>query len=204
MAQEAVKITVDAAEFVAFAGKTSQLPAKVKTELRKTVKTEGERVRDAVRADVMKAPRTKAKRKMDGNIPSHRGLRQKIADGVSSTTKATEGQAKVGVFVVASAKNLPASQKKLLKRYNKENGWRHPDLATAEKMSNIGKRAARVGGKSGKNLGAAAKTRARNKGKWYPQKGRPYFGKVIGENEAKFGKALEDAMETARKKAGLQ
>ena len=204
MAEEAVKVTVDVNEFVAFAGKTSQLPAKVKTELRKTVKTEGERVRDAVRADVLKAPRTKAKRKMDGNIPSHRGLRQKIADGVSSTTKATEGQAKIGVFIVASGKNLPASQKKLLKRYNKENGWRHPDLATAEKLSKIGKRAARVGGKSGKNLGAAAKTRARNKGKWYPQKGRPFFGKVIGENEAKFGKALEDAMETARKKAGLQ
>jgi len=203
MAQEAVKITVDAAEFVAFAGKTSQLPAKVKTELRKTVKTEGERVRDAVRADVMKAPRTTAKHKMGGNIPSHRGLRQKIADGVSSSTKVTPDKA-VGVFIIASGKNLPASQKKLLKRYNKENGWRHPDLATAEKMSNIGKRAARVGGKSGKNLGAAAKTRARNKGKWYPQKGRPYFGKVIGENEAKFGKALEDAMETARKKAGLQ
>ena len=203
MAKEAIKISVDPAEFVAFAGKTSQLPAKVKTELRKTVKTEGERVRNAVRADVMKAPRTKAKRKMDGNIPSHRGLRQKIADGVSSTTKATEGQAKVGVFVVASAKNLPASQKKLLKRYNKENGWRHPDLATARKLAGISKGAGRLG-KSGNKIGAAAKTSARNKGKWYTQKGRPYFGKVIGANEAKFGKALEDAMETARKKAGLQ
>lgn len=204
MAQEAVKITVDVDEFVAFAGKTSQLPAKVKTELRKTVKTEGERVRDAVRSDVMKTPRTKAKRKMDGKIPSHRGLRQKIASGISSTTKATAGEAKIGVFIVSSSKNLPASQKKLLKRYNKENGWRHPDLATAEKLSNIGKGAARIGGKSGKKIGAAAKTTARNKGKWYPQKGRPFFGKVIGANEAKFGKAIEDAMDTARKKAGLQ
>jgi hypothetical protein len=204
MASEPLKISVDPAEFVAFAGKTSQLPAKVKTELRKTVKTSGDKIRDAVKADVLKTPQTTAKHKMNGEVPSHRGLRQKISDGVSTSLKATENGKKQGVFIEASSKHLPVSQKKLLKRYNKDKGWRHPDLATAQKMHNIGKGAARIGGKTGKKIGASAKATARNKGKWYPQKGRPFFGKVIGEHETEFGLAIENAMVTARQKAGLQ
>jgi hypothetical protein len=200
MADQAVKLSADAEDFVAFAGKTAALGPKIRTSLKKSIRDAGKEIVKDVQTEVRKPPIEPGKHKVRINT-ENKGLRSAIANSIR--VQIATGAKKQGVFIIADSKKMPASKRKLMRRYNRENGWRHPDLATAEKLSKISKRAARVGGEAGKNLGAKAADRARSKGTWHAQKGRPYFGKVLKEKNKLLEDKVIEALQEARKQAGL-
>ena len=200
MANEGIKMSADAADFVAFAGKAAALGPEIKKSLKKSIRDTGKELVKEVQTEVRKPPIEPGKHKVRINT-ENKGLRAAIANSIR--VQIATGAKKQGVFVIADSKKMPAKKRKLLRRYNRDNGWRHPDLATAEKLSKISKRAARVGGDTGKNLGAKAANRARDKGTWHAQKGRPYFGKVLKEKNKLLEDKVIEALQEARKQAGL-
>lgn len=195
MAKELLKLSVDAAEFAAFTGKTSQLPKNVKKELRTAVKKVGDETLAEVQKEVQKPPLVRGSRRLRSNVQKGRGLRAGILQGLK-VRMATTDPGKAGVMITAGTSGLGPTQKKLLRKYNSENGWRHPSLGTAKAMNRLRRGLP-------KGVGGDAVSVARNVGKWYPQKGRPYFGKVIAARQEKDMAEIIEAMSKARRSSGL-
>lgn len=199
--RQGADISVESQDFVNFLGATSKMPSKMRTSLRKKVRIAGEQAATAVREEVQKEPISRSGRTFTG-LPKSRGLRAGIARGVSSSLSAKD-PAKAGVTIRASGKALPPEQKKLVKRYNRVRGWRHPDPNSARNI-NI----ATGGAKTLKAMGSPGAARAmrdgtRNAAVWHHQTGRPYFGKVLSARAPQLRSAALDAIEEARKQAGL-
>jgi len=202
MPRPPIEVSADQRDFAAFLGKTSTLDRKLKTSLRKRVREAGQEAAKAVQAEVAKPPLHKGKgTRIEGKAQS-RGLRSKIAQGVT-TSIATTSPDKAGVVVKASAKALPADQKRLLKKYNSEKGWRHPSIGAARRIGRAKGRAGTLRAMGSAGAAKAGVDIARNTGKWYPQKGRPYFGKVLAARQPELAKAVTEAVTDARKAAGL-
>lgn len=202
MPRPPIEVSVDQREFAEFLGRTSTLDSTLKTSLRKRVREAGQEAARAVQAEVAKPPLHKGKgTRMEGK-PSHRGLRAKIAQGVS-TSIATSSPDRAGVTVKASAKALPADQKTLLRKYNSEKGWRHPSLSTARRIGRAKSAAGTLRAMGSPGAAKAATDITRNTGKWYAQRGRPYFGKVLAARQPELAQAVTDAVADARKAAGL-
>ncbi len=195
------EVDADFADFVRFARKASVvLPEEIKKAMIKRVREAGKVAVKAVKDDVVLAPRTVAKTRIDG-VPSHRNLRNNIAKGVGLTIATTEGR-RVGVYVKSTAKHLPPKQKGLLKKYNRDKGWRRPSLGTAYRI-NKSRGSAQTLGAMGSKGAAKALVDAARSGKWYEQKGRPFFGKVLASHADTLEQAMIDAVQDARKSAGL-
>ena len=197
-----VKVSAEAEEFVALLGKTSTLDKKLKASLRKRVREAGKAGAKAVQDEVQKPPLHSGRGERMEGVPQSRGLRRNIAAGVGSSVATTQ-PGTAGVNIRASGKALPPNQKTLLKKYNRERGWRHPGIGTARRVSS-----AKSGAQTLRAMGAAGAASdltsiARNTGRWYEQKGRPYFGKVLAARKDELGKAVTDAVQDARKAAGL-
>lgn len=200
MAQSPIEVTTDAEDFVRFLGMTSTLKPELKTSLRKRVKGAGKAAQEAVQAEVRKPPLHRGKGTRIEGKPQSRGLRSKIAQGVRVSIATTKPDT-AGVTIKASPKALPADQKKLLKAYNSEKGWRHPGLKGARRISKAKSASASLRGAGG--LGKALTDTARNTTKWYQQKGRPYFGKVLEARKPELADAVTQAVQDARKASGL-
>lgn len=198
----AIEVSSDSKDFVAFFGKTSTLDKKLKASLRKRVREAGAQGADAVKDEVRKPPLHKRSSTMLDGVPQSRGLRRRIAEGVGSSVTATKPDT-AGVTIKASAKALPAGQKRLLKKYNAERGWRHPGISGARAIAR-GKSSAQTLRAMGSAGAAKARTDiSRNTTKWYAQKGRPYFGKVLAARKDELARAVTDAVADARKASGL-
>lgn len=195
------EVSADLADFVKFAHKSSVvLPEEIKKAMIKRIREVGKVAVKAVKDDVVLAPLTPAKTHIDG-VPSHRNLRANIAKGVGVSLGTTEGR-RVGVYVRSSAKYLPPKQKGLLKKYNRDKGWRRPSLGTAYRI-NVSRGSAATLGAMGSRGAAKTLVDAARAGKWYAQKGRPYFGKVIASHADTLEQAMIDAVQDARRSAGL-
>jgi len=191
------EVTFNADEFRAFVGKTSVLPTKVKTGLRNAIREIADDSILEMKHELARPPLTPKKRPTPKGHESSKGLRKKIAEGLGRTVAASD--ARQGVFITAKSTHLPKDQKKLLKKYNSEKGWRHPDLGTAKKIARAKKGAAILNS----SLGEKSVKSVRDRGGWAAQKGRPYFGKVLSEQKKTMHIKIEKEMELARKSAGL-
>lgn len=121
---------VDVAQFRALAGKSSQLDPKLKRALRKRLKdAAGPAVQD-VKTTVLSAPAS------GGASGEHTGLRQGLADGVKVTLMTGKN---AGIQIRNTGSGLPASQKKLVRAYNKPGGWRHPVFKTGAWVKQLGR-----------------------------------------------------------------
>lgn len=205
MPRPPIEVSVDQRDFAEFLGKTSTLDRKVKASLRKKVREAGQASAKAAQSEVMKPPLHKGKgTRIEGKAQS-RGLRSKISQGIAATIS-TVSLEKAGVTVKASSKALPADQKRLLRKYNSERGWRHPSIGAARRIGRAKTLTSSPVAKGGGVFGAYAKANldiARNTGKWHQQKGRPYFGKVLAARQPELAKAVTDAVTEARKQSGL-
>lgn len=112
-------LSADAWEFVRLAGKTSQLPPRIKRNLRREVRAVGETAADASRAEVRRAPLYR------GSAPRRTGLRLAIAAGIKVQLAAAANR-RAGVRIRATAAALPPEKAVLVKRWNRKSGWRHP------------------------------------------------------------------------------
>ena len=204
MPRPPLEVSADQRDFAEFLGKTSTLDRKLKTSLRKKVREAGKEAAEAVQAEVAKPPLHKGKgTRIEGKAQS-RGLRSKIAQGIAASI-ATSSPDTAGVAIKASSKALPADQKRLLKKYNSERGWRHPSIGAARRIGRAKGALTRLGVPT-KGKGASARNGMdilRNTAKWYPQKGRPYFGKVLAARQPQLAEAVTEAVTEARKAAGL-
>jgi hypothetical protein len=186
----------DEKDFVKFLGKTSQVAPRLKTQLRKEIKTAGEELANKVRAEVKRPPLQPHR---GDRAPKSRGLRAKIASGVE-VRLATTGN-NVGAIVKATTKALPADQKKLVKKYNSARGWRHPIFDRKITKAKNNQAAFRALGAPGFASGMVE--HARNSQKWAQQKGRPYFGTVIEKNHQIVTDAIHHAVDEAKKSLSL-
>lgn len=197
-----VEVSADAEDFVRLLGKTSTLDKKLKTNLRKKIREAGTSGAEAVRKEVAKPPLHRRSGERIEGVPQSRGLRRKIAEGVGVSVAATKADT-AGVKITASGKRLPAEQKTLLKKYNRERGWRHPNIASARRIGRA-KGASQLLRALGSSGAAQAGTDiARNTAEWHEQKGRPYFGKVLAARGDELAQAVTEALDEARKSAGL-
>jgi hypothetical protein len=204
MPRPPIEVSADQRDFAEFLGKTSTLDKKLKTSLRKKVREAGQEAAKASQAEVLKPPLHKGKGvRIEGKAQS-RGLRSKISQGIAATI-ATSSPDTAGVTVKATAKALPADQKRLLRKYNSERGWRHPSISTARRLGRLKGALGRLGvATTGKGSAAANGMQVlRNTGKWHQQKGRPYFGKVLAARQPQLAQAVTEAVTEARKAAGL-
>lgn len=198
MANEGIKMSADAADFAAFAGKAAALGPEIRKSLRKSVRDAGKEIVKEVQAEVRKPPIEPGKHKVRVNT-QNKGLRAAIANSIR--IQVATGAKKQGVFVIADSKKIPADKRKLIRRYNRENGWRHPSLGTAVAMHKA-KAGVESAGAWGKGR-ATRKAQGASKGVWVTQKGRPYFGKVLKEKNKLLEDKVIEALQEARKQAGL-
>jgi hypothetical protein len=202
MSRPPIEVSADQRDFAEFLGKTSTLDKKLKTSLRKKVREAGLEAAKASQDEVLKPPLHKGKgTRIEGKAQS-RGLRSKIAQGISATV-ATSSPDRAGVSVKATAKALPADQKRLLRKYNSEKGWRHPSIGTARRIGRAKGRSATLRAMGSPGLAKNQLDISRNTGKWHQQKGRPYFGKVLAARQPQLAQAVTEAVTEARKAAGL-
>lgn len=117
---KAVDVSVDAADFARLLGRTSQLDPALKKALRKRVREAGVEAANASKDEVQKAPLQRGKR------PKDRGLRAGIARGIKVQIAASANSKRVGVVIKSSGSGLPEVQKKLVRRWNRSGGFRHP------------------------------------------------------------------------------
>jgi len=101
-----VTVHADVDQFRRLFAKSSQVEAKLKTALRRTIRQAAGVAADAVKSEVG-----------SGN------LRSKIAAGVS--VKVMTGS-RAGVTIVASSKAMGPGQESLVRAWTKRAGWRHP------------------------------------------------------------------------------
>ena len=196
MARPPVEMSGDEKDFVKFLGKTSQVAPKLKTQLRKEIKTAGEELANKVRAEVKRPPLQPHR---GDRAPKSRGLRAKIASGVEVKLSTTGNN--VGAVIRATTKALPADQKKLVKKYNREKGWRHPIF---DRKITVAKNTAAFYRSIGSASFASGRVEhARNSQKWIQQKGRPYFGTVIEKNQQVVTTAIHHAVDEAKKSLSL-
>jgi hypothetical protein len=202
MPRPPIEVSADQRDFAEFLGKTSTLDKKLKTSLRKKVREAGQEAAKASQAEVLKPPLHKGKGvRIEGKAQS-RGLRSKIAQGIAATI-ATSSPDTAGVTVKATAKALPADQKRLLRKYNSEKGWRHPSIGTARRIGRAKGASGTLRAMGSPGAAKAAVDISRNTGKWHQQKGRPYFGKVLAARQPQLAQAVTEAVTEARKAAGL-
>ncbi len=109
---------VDTKQFRTLAGKSSQLEPKLKRALRKNIRQIAEVAAQDSRQTVLSGPA--------GSGPQT-GLRAGIAAGIKVTLMTGNT---AGIIIRATGSGLPASQKKLVRAYNKPGGWRHPVFKT--------------------------------------------------------------------------
>jgi hypothetical protein len=142
--------------------------AKLATAIRKELREEGKRVARKVADEVRTGPPP------NDNPTVTAGTRRRIADGVSVGIGTSMGKKGGNVRIIASGKALPANRKRMVKLWERENGWRHP----VYQRDDAGR------------LGA-------NRDVWVQQHGRPYFNPTIrGEADV-----LRDAVLRAMKQA---
>lgn len=114
--------TVNVDEFRRLTGKTSQLPAKLKRELRAQIRLAAERAADDSRTTI-------------DNGPSRTGLRMAIASGIR--VQVMSGNT-AGVRIVADKKALPDGKQKLVRAFDKPS-FRHPVFGQSEWVVQAGR-----------------------------------------------------------------
>jgi hypothetical protein len=120
---------VDAAQFRALAGKSSQLPARLKRELRKEIRAAAMPAADDAKTTVMQAPAS------GGHGPST-GLRQELADGIKVTLMTGKN---AGVAIRSTGAGMDGGKRKLIRAYDKPAGWRHPVFQTGVWVQQLGR-----------------------------------------------------------------
>lgn len=197
-----VEVSAEVKDFIELFGKSSQVPQKLRTALRKKMKAAAERAAQASRSHVEQAPPS-------GGGKRSRGLRQGIASGIGVSLTSTTGATKVGVIIKASRAGLPEDMRPLVKAYNKKS-WRHPVFhkfngsklnAAFGKLNKKAVKALDLGatGRSLKALDRAQRTAQRANAKWVEQKGNPYFEEVIDGYKDDVQRAVLAAMDEARR-----
>jgi hypothetical protein len=158
---------VDAHEFSRLMREVKDFDRKLATAIRKDLREEGKRVAAKVADEVRTGPPP------NDNPRVTAGTRRRIADGVRVAIGTGMGKKGGSVRIVAGAKALAPNRKRMVKLWERENGWRHP-----------------VYQRDG--AGGLSQTDA-----WVHQQGRPYFNPTIrGETDA-----LRDAVARAMKQA---
>jgi hypothetical protein len=121
---------VDAAQFRALAGKSSQLPAKLKRELRKEIRRAATPAADDAKSTVLQTPAS------GGNSGEHTGLRQELADGIKVTLMTGKN---AGVAIRSTGAGMDKGKRKLVRAYDKPGGWRHPVYQTGAWVQQLGR-----------------------------------------------------------------
>lgn len=109
---------LDARQFQALFGKTSQVPAKLRAALRKRIRQAAMAAAEDARQTVQKSPITRS------SIPTSSGVRKGIAAGIAVQIMAS--QTRSGVQIVARQKDMPPGTGGLVRQWDKPQGWRHP------------------------------------------------------------------------------
>ena len=187
-----VEVSADVQEFIRLFGKSSEVPQKLRTALRKRVKAAAEKAAADVRTEVLKSPRSSGKTKRS------RGLRRGIAAGVKVSLASTTGATRVGVKIRASGAGLPPEMRNLNRSYNKEK-WRHPVFPKAGSkhtaLKSLAKNKSTRAGAT--DLRRALDARRRAGYVWVEQEGRPFFDPVIDKHTDDVQRAVLAAMEEA-------
>lgn len=190
---------VDVAAFmrVKAAASSGKPQAKIYAQMRKSLKKAAEIGAAASREEVGKSPLEPGARHKVGKSKS--GLRAGIASGIRVKLVAKEGP-NTGAIIMSTGSGLDGNRKKLVKRYNREGGWRHPVFASYGKRKAIKSASHNLHGanrRSFRNLDKALGERERGKATWVNQKGRPYFGTIISKKQSVITAMVEQALTTA-------
>jgi len=144
---KALPLTADARQFKELLGKTSAFEPKLRTALRKRIRAEADKGAKEAREEVAKAPGTVAGRTrvnlgtrgfQERKKVNGRGVRAGIASGIRIQI-AANGARKVGVFIRSTGSGLPPWQRRLVRSWDKESGWRHPVFGTDEWVQQKGR-----------------------------------------------------------------
>ena len=189
-----LEVKVDGLEFTALFGKSSKVSPKLRTALRKRLRTAGEEAAAQSRSEVLKPPMEAGKNRR------HRGLRQGIAAGISVKIETGTNPRRAGVKILAKKSSLPEDMRPLVKAYERGK-WRHPvfasyahkGLGAIAKDKSISRDTRSGAGK----LRRALRSRARGRATWVEQTGRPYFDDVITAQADNVQAAVLDAMKEA-------
>ncbi len=116
----AVEVSADARDFVKLLGRMSELDKATKAALRKELRAQAKVGQLAAQAEARR-PALKVARR-----PTNRGLRAGLARSVKVRFIAGASSSRVGVFIETKGAALDGGQRRLVKRWDSEKGWRHP------------------------------------------------------------------------------
>lgn len=170
--------TIEPAEFARLMNELKAADGKAATAVRRALREQIKAAQVDVAREVMKPP-------PNDNPNVTAGTRRAIASGLSSRINTGKNPS---VRISASAKNLPANRKRMLRLYNKAGGWRHPVFERG------------VGGRLTKKSVRSSGLRGFLGGRetpWVQQQGRPYFGAVLERRKTVTEMAIFRAMQDA-------
>lgn len=116
-----IEIRPDVTDFSTLFGKSSEVPEKLRAQLRKRIRGAAEVAAADARRTVLQPPLH------PGRHPRSRGLREQIAAGVKVSVNTASGRP--GVVIKSSAAGLDSSRRRLVRAYDLQGGWRHPVFA---------------------------------------------------------------------------
>jgi len=117
-------MSVDAWQFSRLFDKTSQVDPKLRAALRRRLRRLANEAAREVQYEALKPGRTQAH---GASRHADRGfLRAGIAGGVKVQMPTSSKSKRVGVFIKATGAALPASQRPMVRRWNRDKGFRHP------------------------------------------------------------------------------
>lgn len=119
-----IDFRTDAADLRNLLGKSSQVPERLRSALRKRIRQAAQVAADDSKRTVLGAPGTRSRH------PRHTGLRQGIADGIKVSVMTG---ARAGVTIRSTGAGLPADKRSLVLAYESRKGWRHPVFGDTER-----------------------------------------------------------------------
>lgn len=116
-----IEIRPDVNDFSTLFGKSSEVPEKLRAQLRARIRGAAEVAAADVRRTVLEPPLH------PGQRPRSRGLREQIAAGIKVSV--STASSRPGVVIKSSAAGLDPSRRRLVRAYDLQGGWRHPVFA---------------------------------------------------------------------------
>lgn len=196
---DGIRVDVEGFKRVNAVTREDKVGSKIKREMRAGLKKAGEVGAQAARDEVRKPPLQQSDRH---RTEGRRGLRAALASGIKVTIQANQG-----AIIKTTASGLDPARKKLVKRYNREKGWKHPVFARYGQRQALkaASKATRGGARrSLRGLDRAFAERDRANAKWVSQVGRPYFGTAIWKKEPIIASMVSEAINTAVDKVAAE